>query len=59
MSTALPSSVDVVVVGSGNVVFCTGLAAAEHGVSALMLERAPEEEARGHPFHRRCFSLGL
>ena len=48
MSTALPASVDVVVVGAGNAAFCAALSAAEHGVSALMLERAPEEEAGGN-----------
>ncbi len=48
MSTALPSSVDVVVVGGGNAAFCAGLAAAERGVSVLMLERAPEAEAGGN-----------
>ena len=48
MSTALPSSVDVVVVGAGNAAFCAALSAAEHGVSVLMLERAPEEEAGGN-----------
>lgn len=47
MSTPLPSSVDVAVVGAGNAAFCAGLAAAEQGVSVLMLERAPEEEAGG------------
>jgi tricarballylate dehydrogenase len=48
MSTVLPSAVDVVVVGAGNAAFCAALAAAEHGVSVLMLERAPEEEAGGN-----------
>ncbi len=48
MSTALPSSVDVIVVGAGNAAFCAGLAAAEQGVSVLMLERSPEEEAGGN-----------
>ena len=50
MSTteALPVSADVVVVGAGNAAFCAALAAAEHGVSVLVLERAPEEEAGGN-----------
>lgn len=48
MSTALPSSCDVVVIGAGNAAFCAALAAAEHGVSVLVLERAPEEEAGGN-----------
>ena len=44
----LPSSSDVVVVGAGNAAFCAALAAAEHGVSVLVLERAPESEAGGN-----------
>jgi tricarballylate dehydrogenase len=48
MSTALPYSTDVIVVGAGNAAFCAALAAAEHGVSVLVLERAPEEEAGGN-----------
>ena len=44
----LPSSVDVVVVGAGNAAFSAALAAAESGVSVLMLERAPEDEAGGN-----------
>jgi tricarballylate dehydrogenase len=48
MSIALPPSVDVIVVGAGNAAFCAALAAAESGVSVLMLERAPEEEAGGN-----------
>src|SRR3974390_1829772 len=48
MSTALPSSAEVVVVGGGNAAFCAALAAAEQGVSVLVLERAPEEEAGGN-----------
>ena len=47
MSTALPQSADVVVVGAGNAAFCAALAAAEQGVSVLVLERAPEDEAGG------------
>ena len=43
----LPSASDVVVVGAGNAAFCAALAAAEHGISVLMLERAPEEESGG------------
>ena len=39
---------DVVVVGGGNAAFCAALAAAEHGVSVLVLERAPESEAGGN-----------
>src|SRR3989337_2711728 len=48
MSTALPPSVDVVVVGAGNAAFCAALAAAEHGVSVLVLERASEDESGGN-----------
>ena len=44
----LPESSDVVVVGAGNAAFCAALAAAEHGVSVLVLERAPESEAGGN-----------
>ena len=48
ISTALPSAVDVVVVGAGNAAFCAALSAAEHGVSVLMLEWVLEEEAGGN-----------
>src|ERR1700687_37226 len=48
MSTALPPSADVIIVGGGNAAFCAALAAAEQGVSVLVLERAPEEEAGGN-----------
>src|ERR1044072_8610134 len=44
----LPSSCDVVVVGAGNAAFCSALAAAEHNVSVLVPERAPEDEAGGN-----------
>lgn len=44
----LPESSDVVVVGAGNAAFCAALAAAEHGVSVLVLERAPEAESGGN-----------
>src|SRR5439155_5537148 len=44
----LPASSDVVVVGGGNAGFCAALAAAEQGVSVLVLERAPEAEAGGN-----------
>jgi tricarballylate dehydrogenase len=44
----LPCSVDVIVLGGGNAAFCAGLAAAEHGASVLMLERAPETESGGN-----------
>ena len=44
----LPASSDVVVVGAGNAAFCAALAAAEHNVSVLVLERAPEDEAGGN-----------
>jgi tricarballylate dehydrogenase len=48
MSEALPQTTDVIVVGAENAAFCAALAAAEHGVSVLVLERAPEEEAGGN-----------
>src|SRR5450432_4757847 len=48
MSTALPKSADVIVVGGGNAAFCAALAAAEQGVSVLVLERAPEDESGGN-----------
>src|ERR1700738_3763146 len=44
----LPKSVDVVVVGGGNAALCAALAGAEHKVSVLVLERAPESEAGGN-----------
>src|SRR5947207_6746289 len=44
----LPASADVVVVGGGNAALCAALAAAEHGVSVLVLERAPEAESGGN-----------
>src|SRR5260221_5766916 len=44
----LPTSSDVVVVGAGNAAFCAAHAAAEHGVSVLILERAPEVESGGN-----------
>ncbi len=44
----LPSASGVVVIGAGNAAFCAALAAAEHGVSVLVLERAPENEAGGN-----------
>ncbi|HET7381215.1 MAG TPA: FAD-dependent oxidoreductase, partial [Pseudolabrys sp.] len=44
----LPSSSDVVVVGAGNAAFCAAHAAAEHGVSVLVLERASEDESGGN-----------
>ncbi len=44
----LPQASDVVVVGAGNAALCAALAAAEHGVSVLVLERAPQDEAGGN-----------
>src|SRR5215813_12987001 len=44
----LPSSSDVVIVVGGNSAICAAHAAAEHGVSVLVLERAPEEESGGN-----------
>jgi tricarballylate dehydrogenase len=44
----LPNESDVVVVGGGNAALCAALSAAEHGVSVLVLERAPEAEAGGN-----------
>ncbi len=48
MSRALLPATDVIVVGAGNAAFCAALAAAEQGVSVLMLERASEAEAGGN-----------
>src|SRR5215813_14275940 len=48
MSTRLPNASDVVIVGAGNAALCAALAAAESGVSVLVLERAPEAEAGGN-----------
>jgi tricarballylate dehydrogenase len=39
---------DVVIVGAGNSASCAALAAAERGVSVLMLERAPFDERGGN-----------
>ena len=44
----LPKASDVVVVGGGNAAFCAALAAAESGVSVLVLERGPEAESGGN-----------
>jgi tricarballylate dehydrogenase len=56
----LPSSIDVVVVGAGNAALCAALAAAEQGVSVLILERAPENEAGGNSrFTAGAFPLRL
>src|SRR5215472_2280774 len=44
----LPASSDVIVVGGGNAAFCAAHAAAEHGVSVLVLERAPQAESGGN-----------
>lgn len=44
----LPDHSDVVVVGAGNAALCAALAAAESGVSVLVLERAPEPESGGN-----------
>jgi tricarballylate dehydrogenase len=44
----LPASSDVVIVGGGNAALCAALAAAESGVSVLVLERAPEAECGGN-----------
>ncbi len=48
MSETLPSSAEVVIVGGGNAALCAALAAAEHGVSVVVLERAQENEAGGN-----------
>ena len=48
MTSKLPASSDVVVVGAGNAAFCAALAAAESKVSVLVLERAPEAESGGN-----------
>jgi tricarballylate dehydrogenase len=47
-SEAVPTFADVVVIGAGNAALCAALAAAEHKVSVLVLERAPEDEAGGN-----------
>src|SRR6186997_558434 len=44
----LPRSADVIIVGAGNAAFCAAHAAAEHGVSVLVIERAPEDESGGN-----------
>jgi tricarballylate dehydrogenase len=44
----LPPLSDVIVIGAGNAAFCAALAAHEHGVSVILLERATEEEAGGN-----------
>src|SRR5262249_47093536 len=44
----LPEAVDVVVVGAGNAALCAALAAAEHKVSVLVIERAPQSESGGN-----------
>jgi tricarballylate dehydrogenase len=44
----LPTSSDVLVIGAGNAGFCAALAAAEHGVWVVVLERAPEAESGGN-----------
>ena len=44
----LPERCDVVVVGAGNAAMCAALAAREHGVEVIVLERAPEDEAGGN-----------
>src|ERR1700740_2912429 len=44
----LPVSSDVIVVGGGNAAFSAAHAAAEDGVSVLVLERAPETENGGN-----------
>ncbi len=48
MTSKLPASSDVVVIGAGNAAFCAALAAAESKVSVLVLERAPEAESGGN-----------
>src|SRR6516162_9387929 len=48
MSKTLPPSTDVIVVGAGNAALCAAFASAEQGVSVLILERAPENEAGGN-----------
>ena len=50
----LPASVDVVVIGAGNAAFCAALAAAENGVSVLVLERAPKKNPAAIVVSRRA-----
>jgi tricarballylate dehydrogenase len=44
----LPAAADVVIVGAGNAALCAALSAAEHPISVLVLERAPEGEDGGN-----------
>ncbi len=44
----LPAAADVVIVGAGNAALCAALAAAEHGVSVLVLVRAQQGEDGGN-----------
>jgi tricarballylate dehydrogenase len=44
----LAEKFEVVVVGAGNAALCAALAAAEHKISVLVLERAPESESGGN-----------
>ena len=52
-STAVPQSVDVLVIGGGNAAMCAALAARREGAEVLVLEGAPEHFRGGNSRHTR------
>jgi tricarballylate dehydrogenase len=52
-STAIPESVDVLVVGGGNAALCAALAARREGAEVLVVEGAPEHFRGGNSRHTR------